>query len=253
MKSLRRAFLTLTLLATPVFAEPAAVIAKARAYLGGDAALNALKSVHYLGQLESTITTADGESQTTRAEIEIIFAKPFYQRIAITQPEKDEVTALDSYEAWQRISNPADATQWRLTLLDPTQIRRLRANTWENLSFFAGIEKQGGKVIDHGLVTRDGQEFHHLTFDHGYGILFHRFFDPSTGRLVVSETDGGAVITEAGENIVEGIRFPGSVTTQSTRPDGSSTTVSVEFTQVIVNETFPASLFRVPSVAASND
>ncbi|WP_221029670.1 hypothetical protein [Actomonas aquatica] len=249
MKSLSRSLLLLALVAAPVLAQPTAIIAKARSFLGGDAALNAIKSVHYHGQLESTITSADGETRSTTAEIDIIFAKPFYQRIAITTPEKNETTALDIYEAWQRIENPENVNQWQMSLLDQPQIRRLRANTWENLSFFAGLEKQGGKVIDGGLVTKNDRSLHLVSFDHGYGIVFHRYFDPATGKLVVSETDSGATITEDGENRVAGVRFPGSVTTVSPRADGGSTQVKVVFDKVTVNETFPASLFRVPTVA----
>ncbi len=253
MNFLRRLVLALTLVTVPAVAQPAAMIAKARDYLGGDAALGALKSVHYHGTLESTVVTGEGETQTNRAEIDIIFAKPFYQRIAISTPDKNEVTALDTYEAWQRIESPTDATQWRMTLLDPAQIRRLRANTWENLAFFAGIEKQGGKVIDGGVVEREGRKLHLLSFDHGYGIVFHRYFDPATGELILSETDNGAVIREDGENVVNGIRFPGEVTTVSPRADGGTTTVRVVFDKVTVNETYPAALFRVPSVAPTGN
>ena len=248
MKFLRRHLLVLSLLALPVLAQSSAVIGKAREYLGGNAALDAVKSVHYYGKLESTSVSATGETRTDSAEIEIIFAKPFYQRIVITTPEKTEITALDTYEAWQRIQNPADLSQWRMSLLDTAQIRRLRANTWENLAFFAGLEKQGGSVTDGGIVDRGGRRLHRLTFDHGYGILFHRFFDPSTGRLIESETDNGAIIREDGENRVAGVRFPGEVTTVSQRPGGGSTTVRVVFDKVSVNETFSAALFRVPSV-----
>ncbi len=249
MNSLRRLPLLLALTALPALADSAAVIAKARAYLGGDAALNSVKSVHYHGQLESTVTPAEGEPQTDRAEIEIIFAKPFYQRIAISTDEKSEVTALDTYEAWQKVENPANPSQWRMSLLDTPQVRRLRANTWENLAFFAGLEKQGGKVTDGGLVERDGQQLHQLSFDHGYGIVFHRFFDPATGELIVSETDNGAIIREEGETMVQGIRFPGEVVTISRRADGGSSQVRVVFDKVTINETFSADLFRVPSVA----
>ena len=248
MKSLCRFLFAVSLLALPAFAQSSAMIAKARAYLGGDAALEAVKSVHYQGKLESTSVSATGETRTDKADIEIIFAKPFYQRIVITTPDKIEITALDSYEAWQRIQNPADPSQWRMSLLDPAQIRRLRANTWENLAFFAGLEKQGGSVSDEGLMDKEGRKLHRLTFDHGYGIQFHRYFDPASGELVVSETDNGAVIREDGENRIAGVRFPGEVTTSSRRADGGSSTVRVVFDKVTVNETFSASLFRVPSV-----
>ena len=89
MKSLRRLLLALSLLALPAFAQSSDVIMKAREYLGGNSALEAVKSVHYHGQLESISVGADGQTRTDKAEIEIIFAKPFYQRIVITTPLED--------------------------------------------------------------------------------------------------------------------------------------------------------------------
>jgi hypothetical protein len=256
MKSLLRILLPIIALTTPLAAEADAIIAKARAYLGGDQALRAVESVHYKGTLTSTVAPAEGEPRIDVAAIEIIFAKPFFQKIIINQPGdaakqipgKIEVTALDDYEAWQRIENPLDATQWRMTLLDTAQIRRLRANTAENLSFFRDQSSAGASVTDMGLVKTDDGELHKVVFDHGYGISFIRFFDPKTGRLVLSQTDNGAVIREKGENRVNGVRFPGEVTTISQRPDGGTTTVKVVFERVTVNETFPPTAFRVPSV-----
>ncbi len=251
MNTLFRILLPLLVLALPAAAAPDAIIAKAREFLGGDAALNAVRSVKYTGTVTSTIVPAEGETQEETATIEIVFAKPYFQRISIEAPGRIEVTALDDYEAWQRIENPDNAAQWRMTLLDTEQIRRLRANTWENLSFFRGLESQGGTVTDLGNAEIDGKTLRHLSFDHGYGIVFHRFFDPATGQLVVSRTDSGAEIRETGENVVAGVRFPGQVETISARPDGGTTTVRVVFEKVTINETFSGEYFRVPSVASN--
>ncbi|MCF3650746.1 hypothetical protein [Synoicihabitans lomoniglobus] len=253
MKSLLRILLPIIALSAPLAAEADAIIAKARSYLGSEQALQAVRSVHYKGTLTSTVAPADVEPRVDVASIEIIFAKPYFQKIIINQagdaanevPGKIEVTALDDYEAWQRIENPLDASQWRMTLLDTAQIRRLRANTAENLAFFSG---RGSTVTDMGVVSTDDGKLHKVVYDHGYGISFTRFFDPQTGRLVISQTDNGAIIREEGENRISGVRFPGEVTTISQRPDGGTTTVNVVFDSVTVNETFPPTAFRVPSV-----
>jgi hypothetical protein len=251
MKFPLRFLLPLILLVVSARADSDEVISLARSFLGSEAALDAVESVSYRGTLVSSTTTPAGEVSSTTATIEILFAEPYYQRIRITSPERVETTALDDYEAWQRISNPADASQWRMTLLDTTQIRRLRANTWENLSFFEGLERNGGEVTDLGMEEIDGQQLRKLSFDHGYGIVFYRFYDPRTGRLVRSETDTGAVIVESGENIVAGVRFPDRVVTVSTREDGTEQRVQVDFERVEVNVPINRADFRVPTITRS--
>ena len=248
MKTLLRILVPSILMVLPIKADTEDVINLARSYLGSETALEAVKSVVYKGTLTSGGVNAAGEEVKTTAKIEIIFAKPFYQRIRITSPERTETTGLDDYEAWQRIENPENADQWRMTLLDTVQIRRLRANTWENLNFFEGISKIGGDVKDEGIVTVDGKRLHKLAFTHGYGIIFFRFYDPATGKLVLSETDTGAKITESGESRIAGVRFPDQVVTTSERADGSTQRVEVNFESVEVNSVLTKSIFRVPSI-----
>lgn len=251
MKPLFRPLLALFAfaLALPASAQTTeATLRKAREFLGGESALGAIRSVHYRGTLESTVTTAEGETRTAEATIEILFARPFFQRIDIVAADRREITALDDFEAWQRIENPTDATQWRLTLLDAGQIRRLRANTWENLHFFGDLAAAGGRLQDFGLVDADGRKLHKIGFFHADTIVFHRYFDPQSGQLVLSETDAGAEIRESGERRAAGVRFPEQVITVTKRPDGVVQTVKVTFDSVKVNDPVDPALFRVPSV-----
>lgn len=248
MKPLLRILVPSLLMVLPIKADTEDVINLARSYLGSESALKSVKNVVYKGILVSSGVDATGTEQSTTAQIEIMFSAPFFQRIRITSPDRTETTGLDDYEAWQRIENPENLDQWRMTLLDTEQIRRLRANTWENLNFFKNIEGIGGSMVDEGLVSVEGKQLHKIAFRHGYGIIFYRFFDPVTGRLVRSETDTGAVIMEAGENRVAGVRFPDQVITTSTRPDGSIQKVEVNFESIEVNQALSKSTFRVPSI-----
>ena len=248
MKSLARLFLILAVGGITLSAQTDVMLRKARAYLGADSALNAVKSVHYTGKLKTSVISANGEEVTAEADILITFAKPYFQRIEIVAPDKQEITALDDYEAWQRIQNSENQAQWRMTILDAPQVRRLRANTWENLNFFGDITALGGETEDMGLVDMDGKKLHKIAYVHSPAIVFYRFFDPATGRLVVSQTDAGAEIRETGENRVAGVRFPGKVITTSTRPDGAKQVVEVTFETVKVNEPVDRSKFRMPSV-----
>ncbi len=227
-------------------AEPA-IIAKARAFVGSEAALEAVRSVHYVGTLV-TSDPADPAKQT-RAAMEIIFQKPEQQRIMATSDKTIEVTALDGYEGWQRIQDAADPSKWRQTLLGTEQIKRLRANTWENLSFFRGIERLGGRVEEQGTKEIDGVMCQKIAFIHAPAIVFYRYFDIATGRLVFTETEAGGTIREQGEMIVDGVRFPRSIVTATKNAKGELQTVTINFEKIVLNQAFPAQQFRVPALS----
>ena len=224
------------------------VLARARAYLGTEGALNAVRSIHFSGALEATVSVPSPTDKTKMVEqavklpTDIIFQKEYQQRITVTGPKIIETTALDGYDGWQKRTNPANPAQWQVTLLDAGQVKRLRANTWENLGFFAGLEKKGGTVKLAGDVTVDGVACVKVSFIHAENIIFHRYFDKASGRLVKTETESGGEIREEGEMIANGVRFPRKVINKGA--DGKSTVIS--FDKVIVNETIPAGDFAVP-------
>jgi hypothetical protein len=226
------------------------VIARARAYLGTESALNAVRTIHFSGALEaiaSVPSTTDSTKlvdQLVHLPTEIVFQKDYQQRIEVTGPKVIETTALDGYDGWQKRTNPANPAQWQITLLDAGQVKRLRANTWENLNFFSGIQKKGGTVQLAGDATVDGIACAKLSFIHADNIIFHRYFDKATGRLVKTETEAGGEIREEGEMVVNGVRFPRKVINKGT--DGKTTTIL--FDKVTVNESIPAADFAVPAL-----
>ena len=226
-----------------------AVIAKARATVGSEAALAALTSIHYTGTLETTAMDEKGESKEVKVAIEIIFQKPYRQRIVATSENKIEITALDDYEGWQREQDPKDSARWRMTLLGKEQIQRLRANTWENLAFFRDIARGGGRVEDLGVATVDGKSCRKLSFVHGDNIVFLRYFDQGSGRLALTETENGVQIRELDEIVAGGLKFPRKIFTESKLSDGKARTVTITFDQITVNETFADSLFAVPPMS----
>ncbi len=220
------------------------IISKARARVGSEVALNEVKSIHYVG----TLVTADptDPSKQQRAAIEIVFQKNDQQRITATSDKLIETTALDNYDAWQRKQDPADPTKWQQTLLGADQIKRLRANTWETLAFFRGLETRGGRVEDLGPVTIDGVACQKVAFIHATNIRFLRYFDLVTGRLVFTETESGGTLREQGEILAAGLRFPKTLVTTTKSPEGKVQTVTINVEKVTVNEVFPASFFAVP-------
>jgi hypothetical protein len=225
-----------------VHADPE-TLAKARAYIGADSALDGVKALKFVGQLE--IVGADTPDGGT-AQLEILFQKPDRQRITATNGTKTEITALDGYDAWQRVSDSTDAAKWQVTLLGPDQIKRLRANTFENLAFYKDLGRQGGRIEDRGAATVDGVACRKLAFIHGPGIVFTRSFEVATGRLVLTETESGTAIREEGEIKAGGLRFPARIITTNPSPDGGSRTIRVTFSSVEVNPTLDAALFAIP-------
>lgn len=221
------------------------IVAKARAYLGSEAALNSVRTIHYTGTLV-TVDPADANKQT-RAAVEIIIVKPDRQRVTITSDTTIETTALDVYDAWTRVTAVSDPTKWKQSLLSADQIKRLRANTWENVAFFRGIEEIRGRIEDQGITTRDGVACQKVAYIHGPNIVFTRYFDVATGRVVLSETESG-IIREQGEIIASGVRFPKSMVTTHKNPNGQSQDVTITFDKITLNESFPAQLFEVPSL-----
>jgi outer membrane lipoprotein-sorting protein len=242
------AFSWLSVLTVHAATDVDQVIARARAGVGSEAALAGLQSLHYAGTLTTTATDDKGASRPVKVAIEIIFQRPYRQRIVATSENKIEITALDDYEGWQREQDSTDSTRWRMTLLPIDQIKRLRANTWENLSFFRGIEQRRGQLKDQGKAVVDGKSCRKLVFDHGDGILFTRYFDDATGRLILTETENGISIREDDETVVNGIKFPRKITSTSKLADGTERTVSIVFDKITVNEAFADSLFAMPSM-----
>ncbi len=240
--------------ASPLRAESVEqVIARARAYLGTESALNAVSTIRFTGTLETTTKGPSPEDKTRlvdqpiKVPAEIIFQKQFQQRITITSPTVIETTALDGYDAWQKRTNPKNPSQWTVTLLDASQVKRLRANTWENLSFFAGLDKKGGSVQLGGEVLVDGVPCVKLSFLHTADIVFLRYFDKATGRLIKTETENGTEIREEGEMVVNGVRFPRKVINKST----NGTLTSITFDQVVLNQRVPAGEFAVPALTTN--
>jgi hypothetical protein len=188
MKAFLRLIPVLALLGcAQVRGDVAATVALARSVYGPEATLSAVRSIRYVGTAETTLATPEGP-RPFKAQIEIVFQVPFRQRMVVTLEDRVEVTALDDYEAWQRVVDPADPTRWRLTLLEIEQIKRLRATTWENLAFHRGLEQRGGRLKDLGDATVDGVRAHKIAFLHDNQIIFFRYFDRVTGRLLLTET-----------------------------------------------------------------
>lgn len=237
------------LLALSARADEAEVwIAKARSFLGEEKVLNAVKSIHFKGTLDTIERVpSDTDKNVTvnrpvSVPVEIIFEKPFRQKITVWGPKFIESTALDGYDAWQKVSSAANPAQWEVRLLGPSQVKRLRANTLENLAFYSTKEMPGCTAHVAGDVVVDEVDCVKVTFTHVGGVVFSRYFERTSGRLIKTDTENGSELREEGEMRVNGIRFPRRVVSKS--PEGILTAIT--FDRITVNETLPADTFAVP-------
>jgi hypothetical protein len=235
-----------------VQAEPAAdaIITKARSVLGSERDLNGVKSIHFKGTLETIERVpdpADARKTVThpvRLAIDIVFQKPMQQRFTLRSDKLERITGLDEYDGWEKLMDSTTPTSPRLVLLDAPTIRRLRANTWENLGFYRGIEKHGGVVRYVGDIKVDGIDCAKVSFTYFDTIVFTRYFNKSTGKLVRSDMDNGMELREEGEQTVKGVRFPKKLIQRA--PNGSESVIT--FDEITVNEPVPPTEFAMPAV-----
>ena len=223
-------------------ADDLPILSLARGYLGSEAALSAVQSIRYEGVLIP-------EEGAAPLPIEILFQKPCQQRIIVRSATVVETTALNDYEGWHRSQSVTDSQRQKITLLTLDQLRSLRANTAENLWFYTGVAHLGGRAEDLGEVPVDGKPCHKVAFRYSPGVAFVRYFEVATGRLLQSETEKGDLITEEGEIVTAGIRFPQSILRHAKKPDGSPRLITIRFSQITVNSPVESAAFALPSAS----
>jgi len=220
------------------------IISKAREYVGGERALAAVTSLRYVGRME-LVEAGDGEPRKDTGTIELIFQKPGQQRITQVIGKVKQVIGFASGEAWRRREDVDNPLRAQVAIMNLRQLRRIQAETFENLSFFRGAETQGGRVEARGEATIAGRAAVKLAFVYPGAATFLRSFDKQTGRLLQTETEDGSVVREEGEVVVNGIRFPQRYVQVSKNAHGDVMTNTITFDQILVNEKFDPALFNL--------
>ena len=198
----------------------------------------------------------DDPNKPLVATTDMIFQKPWQESLLIRYPTQIVRTALDGYEAWRQLQNitaggqqeidPNHASQ--VVMLNRGQIENLRADTWYHRPF---PRHRGGGWGPHRRGPGDDRwPCLPRLFTYSPAVVYTRYFDRSTGRLVYTETNAGGRIRESGEVIVGGIRFPKTIVTSQSNRGGSSTYI---FDKITLNETFPASFFAMPLSRVSDE
>jgi hypothetical protein len=224
-------------------AEPAA-IALARAYLGPESTLEAITSIHYTGTLDR-LDPDSTDKAPVHASLDLVFVKPMRQRLVARGDKVTMTTVLDGYDAWDWLQDNTDPLRFRLTWLKAAEIKTLRANTWENLYYYRVPE--GGSVEDKGPATVDGITCERIDFSHGKGLVYERYFDRDTGRLVLT-VRGSESFRESGEIRVDGIRFPKKIVSSTKTASGKDLVSTATFVSITLNEPLSPGVFSVPSI-----
>ncbi len=215
-------------------------IAKARAYLGSEASLQAVQTLRYTG----VIVVASGDSGT----VDIVFKKPSSQQIISAVSGMKEVSTLKRTEAWQKLERHDEPGSWTLNFYEAEDILRMQANVRDQFDFMAPPSTRTGKVHFVGEHEIDGRKTRALRYDHGRSRFFVHFVDIETGRVLRSVNDLGMVFMKTGERIVEGIRFPEKVVTRFRTPLGVET-LEVSYSKITVNEKIDDAIFDMPLLA----
>ncbi len=223
-------------------AEPTTdqILAMAREYLGGDVNLRAVQTIQFHG----TFTTQDSEGE--KGEIIIYLKKPFKQRLDVMRLKEGvtETTAINNIDGWVRRSNNKNDSDWTIRILSMLEFKRMRANTFDNLNFYHGIEKIGGYITNKGKVQKDGKTACLLHFQYDNEMFYDRYFDINTGELLATINDKGIEIKDKGEFIVDGIRFPCE---QVSYENGKKKNTLI-FAEIIINHPMDDDLFELPSL-----
>ena len=221
------------------------MVGLARAYLGPDSTLDGITSIHFVGTLDR-VDPDHPAGGPVHGALDLVFAKPMRQRLVVRSERTTTTTVLDGYDAWDHLQDNSNPPRFELKFLSVGDIKTLRANTLESLYFYRGLHGAGA-VEDMGPATVDSIACERVDFTHGPGIVYERFFDRDTGRLVLT-VRGPESIRESGEIRVDGLRFAKSIVSVTKTPSGGDLVSTVTFTSITLNEPPAAGAFEVPSI-----
>ncbi len=230
-------------LASPAGGELATeeIIALARSYLASDDRLEQVTTIKFRGVLE---LLSDGSAR----DVTILLKKPLMQRREVYGEHVTERTAINDFDGWIQLVNNANPSDWSMNYLQTPEMKRLRANTVENLYFYEGIDRLRGEIVNEGKVRKDGRDAYFLVFRYDEDIFFERYFDSETGELISTIVDDGSEMKEIGEFIVNGIKFPEKIVSLR----NGDIINSFVFLDIQVNEEIDDAQFNPPQYKPSS-
>lgn len=236
------------------------IIAQARAKIGTEAALNSVKTLTYeakvfdasdkqVGSLVLRYKAPGKRSEYTLRTI-IVPVPPKPDTPKYTPPETisfqvESTLATNGLEAFVKQEN-INTKESRITPLGGQQLAVLKDYCAADLGFFS-VPKDG-KVVFVGETKRGDKDCYELEYTYAGGTKFRRWFDKKTfasvGQQIAGAENAAAepVVMDEGEIVAAGIKFPKK---NIHYRDGKKEN-TVEFTNVIINEEIPDSVFNFP-------
>lgn len=223
--------------------EVGEILAKARAILGTEQKLNAVKTLQYEGRVYG----ADGEQQDS---LDLTFKKPNKQMLIVESDKMKRSTGVNGFEGFVEVIDKTDTRRSGIVVLDYNRVRHLMANSAENLYFFEGpYHRPGGSITYEGTQTVRGKECYKLRFAYACGLYYIRYFDMQTFALVSTiNGENNQELIESETQTVGGIVFPSKVETYDEEGDLIRTVV---FEKILINEQVDDSVFDFPEIPSS--
>jgi len=210
------------------------VLAKARAYVAPEEKLESIEVLFYDG----TLTPANG---SPARKVSLLLQKPASQRLEITQGNGRITMVVNEKEGFMVREN-LETGDKQTTSLPLEQVRLFKANASENLNFFQFPPRSQVRTKYLGEQEFRGQTVDVVRYIHPHGIVFLRYFDPETGRLVATESDGGTINIEEGSMEVGGIRFSDKILAY----ESDELVHTIQFERSDVNPDLPEWVFDFP-------
>lgn len=240
------------------FPELTETLARARAAVGTEDALNAVRTLTFVAD----VFDAEGKKLS---QIELQFKRPYFVREVVRRtetvpvddfyypeemdkappPKTAEVeieTLCDGREGVRIVrSKIGDENQRRITWLSPEDVIARRDFAGTNLDFYAPLKADEGTTTFAGFSEEDGRRLALVEYAYASGLKILRAFDTATGALFSTSTgtektyDVGEKISSGGLTFLDGSR--------SVDADGKTKAV-FKFSKISVNDDLPDALFR---------
>ncbi len=214
-------------------------VALGRAYMGDDAALDAVNSI----RLEGVLVHAGGQSGT----VESVVVKPGYYQFISTIAGVRETSTLNPTSAWRKVEDFKNPGSYSMSFYGLDEMRLLQATIADNLGFLKAPTTRNGRIVYIGKGKVRGKSAIVLDYVYDDHNWFRRFFDPETGRVMYMQSSKGAVFSYEGELEVAGVRFPQKVIVTYISQYGEST-MEISYSNAEINLDVDLERFRVPQV-----
>ncbi|MDR2982386.1 MAG: hypothetical protein LBV12_09100 [Puniceicoccales bacterium] len=223
------------------------IVTQARAKLGVENKLNAVKSLTFEGKSY----TVDGKEI---AVVQLQYKAPGKRREygLINGGNIETIKGTDGLEAFEKAVNLSTKEQ-QVRALGNAEVAVFTDYYYIDMGFFAAPPR--GKLTYVGEGKQQGKDCYILDYQYAGGLVLRRYFDKSTSLLIAhemwsSKTDGSnkVLVVEEGEIVEAGIRFPKRTVIYEQDKDTKEYKRAgyVDYSKIVVNDNIPDSAFAFP-------